>query len=88
MAKYSQNSHITTVEEVKDFFHHIVYDLEINFHPDDDFCAYINNETGESAMDDRLAALYNRLMEEAFVACNDEDTVYEIGCELMKENLR
>ena len=88
MAKYTQDSHITSVEEVRDFFHHIVYDLGINFHPDDDFKSYVNYETGERSMDDEQAELYNRLMDEVFEVCNDEDMVYEIGCEMLKERLQ
>lgn len=88
MAKYTQDSHITNVEEVRDFFHHIVYDLDINFHPDDDFKNYVNYETGERCLDDEQAELYNRLMNESFDACNDEDMVYEIGCELLKDRLQ
>ena len=88
MAKYTQESHITSVEEVRDFFHHIVYDLGINFHPDDDFKGYVNYETGERSMDDVQAELYNRLMDEVFEVCNDEDKVYEIGCEMLKERLQ
>ncbi len=88
MAKYSQDSHITTVEEVKAFFHHIVYDLGINFHPDDDFNSYVSYENGERTMDDAQAALYNRLMDEALDTCDNDDTVYEIGSELLRERLR
>lgn len=88
MAKYTHNSHITTVEEVKEFFRHIVYDLDINFHPDDDFKDYLNLATGERSMDDEQAELYNRLMDEAFEACDDEEMVYEIGYDLLKERLK
>ena len=88
MAKYTHNSHITTVEEVKDFFRHIVYDLGINFHPDDDFKEYVDYATGERTMDDNQAELYNRLMDEAFDACEDEEMVYEIGYDLLKERLQ
>ena len=87
MAKYTQESHITTVEEVKNFFHHIVYDLDINFHPDDDFKDYVSYETGERTMNDEQAELYNRLMDEAFEVC-DDDQVYEIGSELLFERLQ
>ena len=88
MAKYSRESHIGTVEDVKDFFRHLVYDLELNFHPDDDFKSYVDNKTGERIMDDEQAELYNRLMEESFEACNNDDMVYEIGFELLKERLQ
>ena len=87
MAKYTQESHITTVEEVKDFFHNIVYDLDINFHPDDDFKDYVSYETGERTMDDEQAELYNRLMDEAFEVC-DDGQIYEIGSELLFERLQ
>ena len=88
MAKYTRDSHITTVEEVKDFFHHIIFDLDINFHPDEDFKEHVNYETGERSMNDEQAELYNRLMEEAFEVCGDEDLVYDIGCNLLKERLK
>lgn len=88
MAKYSHDSHITTVEDVKEFFRHLVYDLDLNFHPDEDFKEYVNRETGERVMDDKQADLYNRLMDEAFEACDNEDMVYEIGFELLKERLQ
>ena len=88
MAKYTSDSHITTVEEVKDFFRHIIFDLDINFHPDDDFKEYVNYETGERTMNDEQAEIYNRLMEEAFDVCDNEDMVYEIGCDLLKDRLK
>lgn len=87
MAKYTSNSHITIVEEVKDFFRHLVFDLDLNFHPDDDFKDYINYETKERSMDDEQAELYNRLMEECFEVCGDDDTVYELGCEMLEKRL-
>jgi len=86
MAKYTQDSHITTAEEVRDFFSHIVNDLGINFHPDDDFKNYVSYTTGEQTMDDAQAELYNRLMDEAFEVCGEE--VYEIGSELLFQRLQ
>ena len=86
MAKYTSASHITTVEEVRDFFRHIVYDLGINFHPDDDFKNYVSYTTDEWTMDDDQAELYNRLMDEAFDVCGDE--VYEIGSDLLFKRLK
>ena len=88
MVKYTSDSHITTVEEVEAFFRHIVYDLDINFHPDDDFRDYVNTTTGERSMNDEQAQLYNRLMDEAFEVCGNEDLVYGIGCNLLKERLK
>ena len=85
MAKYTHESHITTTEDVKEFFRHIVYDLDINFHPDDDFKDYVCVSTGDRTMDDDLAKLYNRLMGESFNVCGDD--VYDICCDLLKERL-
>ena len=86
MAKYTQESHITNVEEVKSFFHHIVNGLGINFHPDDDFKDYVSYKTGERTMDDEQAEIYNLLMDEAFDVCGEE--VYEIGGDLLFQRLQ
>ena len=88
MAKYTLESHITSIEEVKAFFHNIVCDLGINFHPDDDFMDYVCYETGKRTMSNEQAELYNRLMDEAFKACDNEEQVYEIGCDLLFERLQ
>ena len=34
---YNNESHIKSVEDVKTFFHHLVDQRKVNFHPDDDF---------------------------------------------------
>ena len=86
MAKYTHDSHITNAGEVKDFFHHIVYDLDINFLPDDYFKDYVSYATGERTMDDEQAELYNRLMDESFDVCGEK--VYEIGSDLLRERLQ
>ena len=86
MAKYTQDSQITTAEEVKYFFDHIVNELDINFHPDDDFKDYVSYKAHERMMGDKQAELYNRLMDEAFNVCGDE--VYEIGSELLFKRLQ
>ena len=41
---YNIDSHIKTVEGVKAFFHHLVYERKVNFHPDDDFADYVSCE--------------------------------------------
>ena len=86
--KYTQDSHIATVEEAKVFFHHVVFDLDINFHPDDDFRTYVNCESGKRVMDDDQADLYNRLMDEAFDVFDDEDAVYETAYNILNEKLK
>ena len=86
MAQYTNDSHITKAEDVRDFFSHLVNDLGINFHSDDDFKNYVSYTTGERTMDDEQAELYNRLMDESFDVCGDD--VYEIGCDLLLERLK
>lgn len=39
---YSNKSHINTEADVKSFFHHLVDERKLNFHPDDDFADYIS----------------------------------------------
>lgn len=35
MMTYTNESHIKTVKDVETFFHHIVSERKVNFHPDD-----------------------------------------------------
>lgn len=85
---YTQDSHIATVEEAKSFFRHVVFDLDISFHPDDNFRAYVNRESGKRVMDDGQADIYNRLMDEAFDAFGDENAMYETAYNILKEKLK
>lgn len=39
--KYTAASHINSVKDVEVFFHHLVDERKVNFHPDDDFADYI-----------------------------------------------
>ncbi len=41
---YDKDSHIKSVEDVKAFFHHLVDERKVNFHPDDDFADYVSYE--------------------------------------------
>ncbi len=86
MAKYTHDSHISTTGDAKDFFSHLVNDLEIDFHPDGDFKNYVSYTTGEQTMNDEQAKLCNRLMDDSFDVCGDN--VYEIGCDLLLERLK
>lgn len=60
---YTEETHITTVAEVNNFFIHIYKELKLNWHPDDDFVYYfINNMQSQ-------VSLYNRLSDECFDVC-------------------
>ena len=43
---YNIDSHIKSVEDVNTFFHHIVSERKVNFHPDDMFEDYVSCEGG------------------------------------------
>lgn len=72
-------SKITTIEDVKLFAQHLVNDLHLNFHPDDDFACYRNYDTKQPTFSAAEAAKYNALMNECFEVCGKEGAdVYEI----------
>ncbi len=76
--EYTSESHISTVEEVTLFFHHIVFDRHIEFHPDDDFSEYVGNDFASEEVE-----LYNRLMQESFTVCEgmEDPDIYDMGWE-------
>lgn len=72
-------SKITTLEDVKLFAQHLVNDLHLNFHPDDDFTCYRNYDTKQPTFSAAEATHYNALMTECFDVCEKEGAdVYEI----------
>lgn len=85
---YTITSHITTVKEVETFFHHIVYERKVNFHPDNMFEDYVSCERGIPIFTLSECAIYNRLMDESFKVCEKEGVdIYEIGLkELLPNN--
>lgn len=80
---YSDSSHIKTVEDVNLFFHHLIYDRKINFHPDDDFSDYIKNEDNFPAFSSEEVKIYNQLMDESFDVCEKSNIdIYGIGLQM------
>ena len=43
---YNKDSKILSVKDVEAFFHHIVFERKVNFHPDDMFEDYVSCEGG------------------------------------------
>ena len=83
---YNANSHIRSVEDVKVFFHHIVDERKVNFHPDEMFENYVSCEGGINTFTLDECAIYNRLMDESFKVCEKADVdIYEIGLEKLQE---
>ena len=85
--KYTSVSHIKSVEDVKTFFHHLVNERKLNFHPDDDFADYICYKDKTPYFSKQEISVYNRLMDESFDVCEKAEVdIYEIGySELMGE---
>ena len=78
----NKQSHITTVADVKAFFHHLVDERKLNFHPDDDFADYISVKEGTPTFTNEEVTVYNRLMEESFDVCDAAGVdIYELGFE-------
>lgn len=76
----NEESHITTVADVKAFFHHLVDERKLNFHPDDDFADYISLEDQTPTFSDEEVAVYNRLMDESFDVCDAAGVdIYELA---------
>lgn len=77
---YNNESHIRSVEDVKAFFHHLVCERKVNFHPDDMFENYVSCEGGINTFTLEECTIYNRLMNESFMVCENEGVdIYGIG---------
>lgn len=85
----NEKSHITSVADVKAFFHHLVDERKVNFHPDDDFADYISLDDQTPTFTDDEVILYNRLMEESFDACEAAGVdIYELGLQELEKALK
>ena len=85
----NEKSHITSVADVKAFFHHLVDERKVNFHPDDDFADYISLDDQMPTFTDDEVILYNRLMEESFDACEAAGVdIYELGLQELEKALK
>lgn len=74
---------ITTKDEAKQFCAYVYCELDLNYHPDDDFADYVKN-TGEPVFDKETADILNQRIEECHEILGEE--IYDICFEeLMKE---
>jgi len=81
-------SHITTVDDVRAFFHHLAFDCNLSFHPDDDFSDYTSRTSGESSFTAGEVKKYNALMKECHAICDMFGAdIYEIGLNVMRERM-
>ena len=80
--QYTEDSHIECLNDVKTFFHHVVFERKVNFHPDNDFADYGSTEARTPTFSPNEVAVYKRLLDESFKVCEDcGKDIYEIGCE-------
>ena len=61
-----------SVKDVKTFFHHIVSERKVNFHPDDMFEDYVSCEGGINTFTLGECAVCNRRMDESFAISEKE----------------
>jgi hypothetical protein len=83
---------ITSIQSILDvtaFFHQLIEQESLNFHPDEDFHNYINLETGLPSYSHMEAQLRNQLMFSSFEICEKESIdIYGIGIELLFKKLQ
>lgn len=76
-------SELHDLNDVKAFFHDLVFVLHVSFHPDEDFKNYINLQTHERSFTDLEAFALNKCMELCFKICErrSNDLIYELALE-------
>ena len=79
--QYTKESVIVTIDDVKEFFNHLVNERQVVFHPDDPFEDY-KFKDGQGVFTQEECVVYNRLMDESFEACEKYGTdIYSLGLE-------
>lgn len=80
---------INNLNDVRLFAEHL-FQEGTNFHPDDNFHTYVNLSTGLNTYTQAEANLRNKLMEQSFKVCEENNTdIYDFMSEivLMKSGL-
>lgn len=84
--EYTATSQIHSIEDVEAFFHHLVEERKVNFHPDDDFADYICYEDHFPTFTENEVIIYNRLMDESYYVCDKAGIdIYEIGLPILQK---
>ena len=77
--KYTKDSHITNIDEVKAFFHYALCDKNIAIHPDDSLTDLSEEELKQMNVTKDEAVNYDRLMDECFEVCKRENAdIYDM----------
>lgn len=76
---YTKDSHITNVDEVKNFFYYSLYDRNITLHPDDSLADFSEEQLKQMNVTKDEAVNYDRLMDECFEVCKRENAdIYDM----------
>lgn len=71
--KYTNNSHITTIDGVKLFLHYVLSEKHIMFHPDGPLSDVTDEQLMEMGRTRDEMLLYERLLDECFEVCEREN---------------
>jgi hypothetical protein len=79
---------INTIKGVKQYFHLLVKNYGLSFHPDDDFKSYLSHNTKERLFTDAEATHHNKLMDKCFVICNENNVdIYDLGLMIQQQSI-
>ena len=82
--KETKEFEIKTPLDVAKFFYWIVFEVGINFHPDDSFKDYVNYVTKEPTFTSEQADYYDEVMEKCFKVCKKKHRdIYQIALVVM-----
>jgi len=70
---------IRTIKDVRAFAEYLINTEKVSFHPDSDFCDYVNMKTSERTYSDAEADKRNQLMDDCFRVCEKNGAdIYEV----------
>ena len=88
LMNYDSNIHIDSVDDVVIFFHHLVSERKISFHPDDDFIDDVFFSSGKPVFSEEEVSLCVEPKEESFNVCEKLNVeIYCVGFFLMRRAL-
>ncbi len=72
--------------EVHDFFYALMYELDLNFHPDTNFDDYIKGNSSDQLFSQEQCLILNGILGDCFEVCEKEGSdIYEIGLKIAQE---
>lgn len=86
MVQYNIHSQINNIDDVKNFFHHLYYDLNVIFHPDDMLEDYVSSDGVEFTPE--KCEIYDNLMEKCHEVCEKEQVdIYGVGLDILENKI-